>query len=169
MKQLLLYGIFACGSISGMEEFNTIKGLLDDQTKLIAYLESQDQDSNTPLMRLFHKATDDQINELLPLLKQTKFNLEMAGPAQETAFFSACDRPGTVAACLMLTLGCQIDTTTPAGRPIFLSFINDNLSLLKLLIQEGANPQIPPEIVAYVLQKPDFDEFKKVITKDRLF
>lgn len=151
-----------------MEEYNKIKELLASPIELGAYLESQDQYSNTPLMRLFDKATDDQINELLPTLKQTKFNLEMEGPAQETAFFNACDRPGIVAASLMLALGCHIDAETPAGRPIFLSFINDNLPLLNLLIQEGANPQIPAEIVAFMAQKPDFGEFKKVITKGRL-
>lgn len=168
MKQLLLYGIFLCCSISGMEEFNTIKALLPDSPKLILYLESQDQHSKTPLMRLLDTATDAMLEELLPLLKDYRFNKEIPGPAGETAFFNACDRPSIIAAKWMLYLGAKSDAKTAAGHPIYLAFYNKNLALLELLISEGANPKIPAEVVTAASRYPNFAHFKDLSTLERL-
>lgn len=168
MKMIFVCASLVCHLCCGMEEYTKIKELLSNSNELKIYLESQDFYQNTPLMKFFNSATDAQIQEILPLLKSVPFNTEVQGISQETAFFNACDRPGILAASLMLALGCQIDTSTPAGRPIYLAFFNDNLALLELLIEEGANPQIPAEIVAFMAQKPGFAQFKKAINKERL-
>ena len=166
--KLLLYGIFACCSISGMEEFNHIKELINDGLLLKEYLESKDQSFNTPLMRLLDKGTDPMLEEILPALKKHVFDLEIAGASGETAFFNACNRPGTVAATLMLNLGVLIDAATPAGRPIYLTFLNDNSALLTLLIEEGANPRIPSEILAIGAQKPGYLSLKAALDCHRI-
>ncbi|GMU19419.1 MAG: hypothetical protein AMXMBFR12_06110 [Candidatus Babeliales bacterium] len=168
MKMIFACATLMCRLSCGMEEYTKIKELLGNSNELKTYLESQDQYQNTPLMKFFNSATDAQIQEILPLLKSIPFNTEVQGISQETAFFNACDRPGILAASLMLSLGCQIDASTPAGRPVYLAFFNDNLALLKLLIEEGANPQIPPEIVTFAAQKPDFQALKATVTKQRI-
>lgn len=168
MKQLLLYGIFACCSISGMEEFNAIKALLDDPSKLTAYLESQDSHSKTPLMRLLDKDTDAMLEELLPLLKDCRFNREIPGPAGETAFFNACDRSSITAVKWMVYLGARADAQTTAGHPVYLAFYNNNLALLEFLISEGASPHIPPEVVAAASRYPNFARFKAFLLTKRL-
>lgn len=86
MKLLILYGLLVCQSITTIEEYNKIKALLNDPLQLLTYLESKDQHSNTPLMRLFDRASDDQIGELIPKLKGQSFNLELQG-LQKKQFF----------------------------------------------------------------------------------
>lgn len=164
MKQLLLYGIVACCSISGMEEFNTIKILLDEPSKLTLYLESQDQYSRTPLMRLLDNGTDAMLEEVLPPLKCCKFDREIPGPANETAYFNACDRKTITGAVLMTYIGAKIDTATSAGRPIDMAFYNDNVPLLEYLLYEGQKgSQVPKVTHDFALKFPDFGEFKRVL------
>lgn len=168
MKVILLYVTLISNTIWSMEEYQKIKELLAHPRELTAYLESQDQHLNTPLMRLLDKATDDQLNELLPLLKDVKFNLEIKGPAQETAFFNACDRKTIVGAVLMTYLGAKIDTQTPAGRPVDLAFYNDNLALLKYLLYEGQKTvQITETTHDAASRFSDFPEFRRILAKTR--
>lgn len=168
MNVIIVYASLLCCTILSMEQIAQIKELLSDQPSLITYLESIDARSKTPLMNLLEKASDEQLEEILPLLINIPFNTEIVGPAQETAFFFACDRPSIVAASLMIGLGCALDPTSPAGRPLYFAFINDNVALAELLVQEGADPQVPGDIVALASHRPDFAELKKIIEKAKI-
>lgn len=168
MKQLLLYVTLIGGTICAMEEYNTIKSLLNNAAELKTYLETQDAYHHTPLMRLFDKATDQMLEEIVPLLKDCPFNTELAEASGETAFFYACDRTTPIAARLMLHLGAQIDSQSIDGRPIYLAFLNDNPPLLTLLIEEGANPKIPADILNSVARKPGYPELLKAISATRI-
>ncbi len=168
MNVMIVYASLLCGTILGMEQIAKIKELLSDQPSPTAYLQTQDSRSKTPLMSLLEKASDQELQEILPLLTGVPFNTEIVGPAQETAFFFACDRPGIVASYLMISLGCTPDPTSPAGRPLYFAFINDNVALAELLVQEGADPRVPADIVALASQKADFGELKKIIEKSKI-
>ena len=69
MKVIIVYATLVCSSIIGMEEFNSIKALLGNPTKLALYLESQDKESKTPLMRLLDKGTDTMLEEVPSFIK----------------------------------------------------------------------------------------------------
>ncbi len=168
MNVIILYGLLACGTIVGMQEYEKIKELLPHQSPLVTYLEGVDSRSKTPLMNLLEKATDPQLEEGLPLLKNSPFNSEILGPGQETAFFYACDRQTTLAATLMMSLGCGLDPVSPAGRPLFFAFINANPALAQLLIQEGADPRVPSEIVALATERAGYAELKNIIEKAKI-
>ncbi len=140
MKQLLLYGLFLYATINSMDsEYARIKSLLTKPHELVTYLESQDAYLHTPLMRLLDKATDEQIQDLLPHLRGYPFNLEIKGPAQETAFFNACDRKTIPATVLMVYLGAKVNAQTCWGTPLFLAIINQNIDLIAYLLYEGAS------------------------------
>lgn len=168
MKQLLLYATLVGSTIHAMEEYNTIKTLLNNNAGLKSYLETQDTHHHTPLMRLFDKATDQMLEEIVPLLKDCPFNMELAESSGETAFFYACDRATPVAAQLMLHLGVAVDPQSQSGRPIYLAFLNDNQDLLTLLIQEGANPKIPADILNSAAHKPGYPELLKAVSAARI-
>lgn len=168
MKLIMLYVTLIGGSIQGMEVYNKIKSLKNNSAQLALYLESQDQYLKTPLMRLLDKGTDEMIIEVLPLLKKCQFNLEILGHQGETAFFYACDRPGIIAAQSLLALGCKINPISPSGSPIFLAFINDNLALLNLFIEEGNKPQIPSDIIAIAILKPGYHALTAAINCQRI-
>ena len=108
------------------------------------------------------------LEELLPLLKDYRFNREIPGPAGETAFFNACDRPSINAAKWLLYLGAKSDAKTAAGHPVYLAFYNNNLTLLEFLISEGASPKIPAEVVAAASRYPNFAHFKALLDLERL-
>jgi hypothetical protein len=164
MKLFIVYATILYGSIWAMEEYNKIKELLATPQELATYLESQDQQSRTPLMRFLNKGTDAMLEEVLPLLKGCKFNLEVPGPLNETAYFNACDRPTITGAVLMAYLGAKIDAETAAGKPFHLAFYNDNIPLLEYLLYEGQTcSQIPEYVQDFVSKFPDSGEFKRVL------
>lgn len=168
MKEILLYGSLACSTIYGMEEYSKIKELLSTPTQLATYLESQDQHKRTPLMRLLDKGTDAMIEEVLPFLKDCRFNREVPGPVEETAYFNACDRPTILAAVLMAYIGAKIDAETPAGRPIHMAFYNDNVRLLEYLLYEGEKGSQIPELTRNAASKfPDAGEFRQILAQKK--